>query len=96
MLNFKKSLFIDNCKNLYGSHECEYWKQKGYCNGHYEEWMNENCKKTCSGCRNNDVRYIKQLLKRENNIRIRSHRMASVPARNKLQIQVTYCNTNIE
>ena len=89
------SLFIDDCKNLHRF--CEHWKLKGFCGkGDYRVWMNRNCKKSCGSCRNKDVRYIKELLKRENNIRIRSHRMASVPARNKLQIQVTYCNKNIE
>ena len=58
--------------------------------------MNLNCKKSCGGCRENDVKYIEELAKKENFIRIRSHRMASIQSKNKLQLQVTYFITNFK
>ena len=62
--------------------------------------MNKNCKKSCvCGKREEDVKYIKKLIKKEDGIRqrIKTEKMAPVPAKNKLQIQVTYCViTNIK
>ena len=58
--------------------------------------MNLNCKKSCGGCRENDVKYIKELVKKENHTRFRSHRMASIQSKNKLQLQVTYFITNFK
>ena len=85
------SLFIDDCKNLHRF--CEHWKLKGFCGkGDYRVWMNRNCKKSCGSCRetDNDVKYIKELVKKETHTRFRSHRMASIQSKNKLQLQVTY------
>ena len=93
-----KSLFIDDCKNQNSSGHCEHWKQSGFCKGKYGVWMNLNCKKSCGGCRenDNDVKYIKELVKKENHTRFRSHRMASIQSKNKLQLQVTYFITNFK
>ena len=94
----KTSLVIDDCKNLRSLYDCEYWKQSGFCKGKYGVWMNLHCKKSCGGCRknDNDVKYIKELVKKENHTRFRSHRMASIQSKNRLQLQVTYFVTNFK
>ena len=53
--------------------------------------MNSNCKKSCGcGNRDKDVKYIKKYIQQEDEImkRLTPQQMASVPTKNKLQIQV--------
>jgi len=38
----------DQCADL--SEHCSSWKTSGYCTGKHEEYMSENCKKSCGTC----------------------------------------------
>merc|ERR1719293_238081 len=29
---------------------CNYWANRGFCKGVYEQWMGENCQKSCNLC----------------------------------------------
>ncbi|XP_063687290.1 zinc metalloproteinase nas-14-like [Bolinopsis microptera] len=34
-----------------GDTNCKYWAREGYCTGdNHQEWMSENCKKSCNRC----------------------------------------------
>merc|ERR1712003_618165 len=39
----------DQCEDLHAN--CAAWRDAGYCSGSHEEYMSQNCKKSCNKCR---------------------------------------------